>query len=506
MPLVKPEVVAPFAIVDERLHDHLRHAEQLRSRHGFRDYISQFGFYDLGELTDAQMFALVAARNTAPLIDLLRIPRGRDTRGVGGHATYDLFRRKTSLGPGIQAFLASSPSSDQEWEVLRDPEDIPEAIPEDLLLRRLAPQEFLRRLTEGELLRSAWIQDEIDDTHQTPTETPDTQTRRRETASQDDARPYGYLLLDASESMGTARDRRDEVARGLALAFLLSQFDSGNPTVLHLFRHELSPQLGGEGRPSFESAVAAILAHSHEGMTNLQGALKLLTETMTARQARVDIVLITDGVTRLTDNPVGDSHLHTFLVGVRPEEFDAVGATQYQESLLKLKSWSDFMFRIEPSVMDQASVPRRQDVLDVARLLYGIEDEWASCASAERVKRIQIRLWNVHKFIERYRSHNAEADPEVDEANLNIMKAIEKYGRADSVEVARQNASQWTPVDRELMLSIEMKEQSGVLVGPSLGVKWRVKVKPQEFNDVFALILKMLRALAEKLKRRKRRR
>lgn len=503
---MKAEEVSPFAIVDEKLHEHLRRAEQQRSRLPFRDYIAQFGFYDLGELSEGQMFALVAARNTAPIIDLLQIPRGRDTREVGGHASYDLYRRKTSLGPALQAYLTSSPSYEQEWEVLRDPEDIPEAIPEDLLLRRLAPREFLRRLAEGELLRSAWLQDETSDEDQSPREVPEDQIRGRDSASKEDARPYGYLLLDASESMGTARDRRDEVARGLALAFLLSQFESGNPTVLHLFRHELSPTLGGEGRPAFESAVAAILAHSHEGMTNLQGALKLLTETMKTRYDRIDIALITDGVTRLTDNPLGEAHLHTFLVGVRPEEFDAISATQYQESLLKLKSWSDFMFRIEPSIMDQASVPRRQDVLDVARLLYGLEEEWGGCASAERVRRVQVRLWNIHKFLDRYRAHNPGADPEIDEANVHVMQAIEKYGRADSVEVARVNSSQWTPVDRDLMLSLETREQVGVLGGPSLGVKWIEKSRPQELNDIFEVILKLLRALADKLTRRRRRR
>ncbi len=316
MPVLKAEDVVSFVISDQRVQEHLRHAEQRRSRLGFRDFVAQFGIHDLGELTESQIFAFVAARNTSPLIDLLQIPRGKDATGESAHGTYDLHRQKTSLGPSLREFLGSPPMIDQEWEVLRDPEDIPEAIPEDLLLRRLAPKEFLRRLTEGELLRSAWVQEDIDPLKETPIETQDLAIRHQEKAAKVDARPFGYLLLDASESMGSGRDRRNEVARGIALAFLLSQFESGNPTVVHLFRHELSPLIGGEGRAAFESAVSAVLAHSHEGMTSLQGALKILADSMRQDHARIDIVVITDGVTRLLQNPVEDAHLHTFLVGV----------------------------------------------------------------------------------------------------------------------------------------------------------------------------------------------
>lgn len=499
MPLLKVDEVASFVISDDKIWEHLKRNEHRRSQLGFRDFASQFGIHDLGEISESQLMALVAARNTAPIIDLLRIPSGKSQYG-SGMATYDLHRRKTSLAPSITELLASAPTSEQEWEVLRDPEDIPQAIPEDLLLRRLAPQEFLRRLTEGELLRNAWIQDDYDSKAQQENETQDKSNRPEQGATTEDARPYGYLLLDASESMGSGRDRRDEVARGLALAYLLSQFESGNPTVLYLFRHELSPAFGGESRTAFESAVCAILSHSHEGMTNLQGALKLLSEAMRVHHGRVDIALITDGVTRLTANPVEGSHLHTFLVGVRPEEFDKFGAEQYQESLIQLRSWSDFMFRIDPDIMKTASIPRREDVLDFGRMLFGLEEEAAACASPDKVRRVQTRLNNLFALIARYREYHGSKDSDVERLWDDTLKAVEKVGRADAEAVAKHNLEGWTNLDRDLMLSLETRELRTVLDPEVLGAKWGAVAIPAEVTSPWENLKAILRYVKRKVR------
>lgn len=483
VPLLKVDEVASFVISDDKVWDHLRRSEFRRSQMGFREFASQFGIHDLGEVSEGQLMAIVAARNTAPIIDLLRIPSGKSRLGAAGLATYDLHRRKTSLGPMLSELLASAPTSEQEWEVLRDPEDIPQAIPEDLLLRRLAPQEFLRRLTEGELIRSAWVQDDDETTATQEIETQDQSSRPEEGSTSEDARPYGYLLLDASESMGSGRDRRDEVARGLALAYLLSQFESGNPTVLYLFRHELSPVFGGESRTAFESAVCAILSHSHEGMTNLQGALKLLSDAMRVHHSRVDIALITDGVTRLTANPVEGSHLHTFLVGVRPEEFDKFGAEQYQESLIQLRSWSDFMFRIDPEVMKTASIPRREDVLDFSRMLFGLEEETAGVASEDKVKRIQMRLSNLSALIARFREFHGSHDADVEAVWRETQQAIEKIGKADPAALAKRNIEGWTNLDRDLMLTLETRELRSVIEPATLGAKWGLRAVPVQVTS-----------------------
>ena len=501
MPLVKPEDVVSFVIADDKIRDHLRRSELARSRVPFRDYIANFGVYDLGEVSAEQMFALVAARNTAPIIDLLQIPRGRDLLAGPAAASYDIHREKTSLGPAVHSFLSQVPSAERDLEVLRDAEDIPEAVPEDLLLRRLAPQEFLRRLTEGELLRSAWVQDDLDDLKMAEILEQDSAARPESSVAKDDGRPRGYLLLDTSESMGSGRDKRGEVARGLALAYLLSQYESGNPTVLYLFRHELSAEIGGEGRIAFESAVSAVLAHSYEGMTHLQEALRLLSENMKVKYSRVDIALISDGATRLTENPVPDTHLHTFLVGVRPEELDSFGAKQYQESLLKLREWSDFFFGMEPEILKRASVPRKEDVLDAARLLYGLEREWEVAATPDKVRRMKGRVQNLIRLCERYREIERR-DEEIEAVLVQAHAAQTKYGAANPEEVVLANSPQWNPVDRELAMAIEVRECGSILRGPTLGPKWTVQTQSaSELANPIEVLKELLRAFKIWLRR-----
>lgn len=503
MPLVRVEEVASFVISDDRTKDHLRRCENARSRQGFREYCAQFGIHDLGEVTEYQMFSLIAARNTAPIIDLLQIPGGKDSKGKDDRS-YDLRRRKTTLGPAIQSFLDPVPSHDQEWEVLRDPEDIPEAIPEDLLLRRLAPKEFLRRLAEGELLRSAWVQDDLDDLLHAPIEAPEESLDPNQDSGKEDKHPFGYLLLDASDSMGTGRDRRDEVARGIALAFLRTQFEAGNPTYLYLFSHELSPAFGGESRAAFESAVAAILAHPYQGMTNLQGSLKLLAERMLLTTERVDIALITDGVTRMTECPLGDAHLHTFLVGVTPEEFDPFAAGQYQDSLVKLNHWSDFMFRIDPSLMASASTPRREDVLDFGKILYGIETEIASVGSAGMCKRVFARIWNLLALIARYKEHNGAVDPEVDELFTWAKNIHGSVAAHDPSRVAFDNAAKWTPVERDLTLAVEQRELRTIFDDQEISIAVVDKTQTSSAN-LFEALAMLLKAIKRLLRRRRRR-
>ncbi|MBC8063501.1 MAG: hypothetical protein H7Y17_01625, partial [Chlorobia bacterium] len=93
LPVLKVEDVVSFVVADEDVRDHLRRSEFQRARVGFRDYVAGYGIHDLGEITESQMFALVAARNAASLIDLLRIPRGKDRTTNKAYASYDLHRR-----------------------------------------------------------------------------------------------------------------------------------------------------------------------------------------------------------------------------------------------------------------------------------------------------------------------------------------------------------------------------------------------------------------------------
>jgi len=328
MGLVDPEALLHKLILSDSSRGHLERSESRRARLRFDEYLAQLGIDDLGELSASQALCTVAARNLSPAIDLLQIPQGKPPREDDAHRAYDVFRQKTSLGPGLNEYLDQVPDESSELAVLRDPEEIPSAVPEDLLLRRRAPKEFLRRLTEGELLRNAWIHQEEGALLEQDRELPESALNPDGKGGLDETGIFGYLLLDGSESMGSDRDRRSVAARGLALAFLLSQFEAGNPTVVRIFRSKLSAPFGGEGEAKFHEAVSAVLQHGHEGMTNLQDTLGELAKSMVEKGSRADVALITDGITRLGTNPLEGAHLHQFLIGDRPEEMEKLKKEQ----------------------------------------------------------------------------------------------------------------------------------------------------------------------------------
>lgn len=464
MPNLRAEDVSYGVIADERVRAHLDREAQYRSATAFHVHCSKLGIHDLGEVNPDQLFALVASRNVGSAIDLLRIPKGNPRSQDGPPKSYDIHRAKTSFGPGVHAFLGSSPETDQEWAILRDPEDIPEAVPEDLLLRRLAPKEFLRRLAEGELVREAWIQDEIDvDADITTSALEEAAASKNSQDEAGETIPVSYLLLDASESMDTKKDFRNQVARGIALAFVLSQYEAGNPVYVCLFRHELSPLYGGSDRTGFEEAVSVVLEHPCSGMTYLQGALRLLSGIVKRQSTRIDIALVTDGISRLHENPLEGTHLHTFLLGVRPEEFDKVMVTQYSEASETLASWSDFFLRFPAEVMSRAAVPTLEDVLDAGQTLYGIEDEVATAASIEKIKRLRNRVQNVRLMAERFRNANSVSVPAIEDLLVQLKELTERVGKIDTNEQIQRNSRDWSVIDRDMNVAIEMRQLKSLL-------------------------------------------
>ncbi len=496
MPLLEIEKSGRIIVAEPSLKSHLTKAEETRSRLKFHEYVRQFGIFDLGEMTTSQLFALVAARNIAPAIDLIRIPKGKNKHGFDGLSGYDQNRPKSSIGAAMLQFITPSPSLNQEWEILRDPEDIPEAAPEDLLLRRLAPKEFLRRMTEGELLKSTWTQEEEDDLLNQEKLSPD-QSIVQEQSAEEDHSPYGYVLLDASESMGSARDCRGEIARGLALSFLLNQFENGNPCIVYLFRSDLSMPIGGDNRHEFERAVGAILGHDHKGMTNLQGTLGAMAEHLLQDRERVDIALITDGITRLTENPLGDAHLHTFLLGAAPEELDKQGEIQYRDSLLKLDYWSDFCLKFGSEEMNWVSIPDVKDIISLAPLLHSFEVEFIQAASSDKVRQLQRRLANIKALLDRFQTLNEPKSDPIINLEIRTNDLIEKYGSLDPVNVSRENSLKWTQVDRDLSLMLETRELRGVLSEKLIPDGFSLHGKGQQFGNLWEmlwnLILQLLR-------------
>lgn len=484
MPLIDPALLQRSLVADPLLLEHLRQREDLHRRLRFSDFMSECGILDIGELNFDQLKAFIAARRLAGTIDLLRIPSGKShTR-----PNYAFNRPHTSINVALRDYLTPSPADEYEIGVLRDPEDIPLAVPEDLLLRRKAPKEFLRRLTTGELLRNAYLQAEIDPLRWEPTP----EEASQEEHQQEDLRPRGYLLLDASESMGTSRDPRGSVARGLAIAFLWSQYESGNPSFLRFFSGHLSEPYGGSTRREFLAAIAEALTHSNSGMTSLQNSLGELCKSQLGAGGRVDIVLITDGLTRLTEDPTHSSHLHTYLLGERPEQFDRFSDKQYEASLHALEDWSDHFFFIGPDHIAEAVVPRLRDVFDVGRGLASVERELRTASSAAKIDRIKNRLRNIEFFASLYleKTHHDE----VANIRAEAQRLSAEWCVKPSQALAMENAESLTAMDRDLLIGLEQRELRSSLDAPeALAAELDFKsVREMDFREFLRHFLSLL--------------
>lgn len=475
------------------------------SRYSLADDIRHAGIQDLGELTPEQALCFVAARNLQPCISLLGLPfNPRVLEDQSTAQSYDVYRPKTTIGPALKEFMAKFPGDDSEFAVLHDPEDIPEAVPEDLLLRRHAPKEFLRRMTEGELIKNSWIHQEVEEelTGTGAGEEPDLSIVE---SDGDGIAPFhGYLLLDASESMGTGRDPRGIVARGLALAYLKSQYIRGNPTVLYLFRQTLSNAFGGVDRAGYSDAVSVVLKHSHDGLTNLQDNLGALAAIYSMGSERTDIALITDGITRLTKNPLSGAHLHTFLLGEKPEEFDKFTAAQYADSKKLLREWSAFFYTIEPGALREAIAPHAHDVLSLIPAAERAIDELESVVSRKYTAQLLRRLKIVHTLIqEMEKVYGKSIDPKIDQ----LKERIAPYLQSQRVEELKQQADEhmrdMSTLDRETMMALEKRQTQSILTSGPIGfTPKRTETVRSEISPWQAFLL-FLMTMVQTLSRKK---
>ncbi len=459
-----PERMLRFVISSEEVNQRLERRLLRRRQHPFHELYESIGILDFGELDGVQVLALVAARNFMMTMDLLDIPQRKGPRPED--AKEDLNLPQTSIGPSFRQFLCDVPSSDYDFDVLTDPEQVPMAVPEDLMLRRRAPREFLRKMTEGELMRYSWLEHEqelLDDTEEEQEQ--ETPSVLEADSGEEKRGVFGHLLLDASESMGWERDTRNIAGRGLALAFHFAQMEAGNPIHLHLFRSHLEEEMSADESRGHAQVAAAILTHDHSGMTGLQSTLEELVPRLQERAERVDIVLITDGLTRLTKNPLNGVHLHTFLLGDQSLDREKGNLEQVKDAEEKLFQWSDYFFELSPGLMAEACVPLRQDVLLMEHVLENFEADVRGAATAAFVRQVHQRALNLRTLVRAYREAHPGADAEIDALHKRATSLCNHIAVSDPVALAMENTAEWNQADRDAAIGLEDREVRSVLKG-----------------------------------------
>lgn len=372
----------------------------------------------LADLLPPQLAMFIAARNAAALVEDLEVPTGASPQPAGDatlvqHSSRPPLEAALHLGASLERDL---PTDTMDVGYARSIEDVPRIFPLQWLWEDVQPAWFYTKLAQHELLLPRWRQVER------LSEPAPGGTRGQEPAGQRAAaefsRQHAYVLLDTSSTMQD-HDRRGTVARGLALAFVRKGYRDGAYLNLRPFAAEVGELLSGHSRPDFSAIVRRVISVPNAGQTRIQAALEQAVHDLQNLGAcrGAQIMLITDGISRLGRNPLNGETLHTFILGDLFEEEGQEG------TLPTLRRWSRTFRRIWTSRFPELLAPTWEDCQAALAVLDKLRE---ACGSDKGQRPALARVArNLRFLIDQFRrSASASAlPPDVESMEARLQSA-----------------------------------------------------------------------------------
>ncbi|NLI78605.1 MAG: VWA domain-containing protein [Candidatus Riflebacteria bacterium] len=419
-------------------------------------YLRQFGL-TLGDLRPPQVSMFLAARKLAGVVRELQIPVAACARpdgkpmltvrqgeggapgltaspGVSGSPGFSGERgavrpAETSRSASGVAGRASRPPTDEvKLGFLRATEDLPSIFPGQWLMEEVTPDWFYYKLATHDLSLPQWQQEEpAGDGGGVFTGGGEWRAGR---GVGEVRRQHAYLLLDVSGSMIDS-DRRGTVARGLALAFVLEGWRQGSRLHLRPFATEVGDLLSGSSFAQFRKIVHRIISLENAGGTGIQAALEQAAAEIRAggRFARADIMLITDGVSRLGRNPLESERLHCFVLGA---DQWCDGAVEH-ETITRLKEWSTTWHRMRAEGFGEIVRPEAEDLAELLQVFGGLTPEILADLAPERRAEVAAALANALYLEEQFRANQGEGGtgfPALRKRLKALQREVGKVGQA----------------------------------------------------------------------------
>ena len=334
-------------------------------------YLGEFGLA-LAELTPAQTAMFLAARNVAGYVDDLVVPIAtrNDATGEPLLVERETDRMLALTAPDAEPQGGRLPENDMDVTLLHNIEDLPRIFPSQWLIEDVQPDLFYLRAIEGELLVPEW---------QRPTQRPrdaDEEMPERELteafARANATKQHAYLLLDTSRTMND-HDRRGTIARGLALAFLRKGQQQRARLHLRPFTAEVGDLSSGVGQESLAAIARRVVGLKNAGQTRIQTALEQAVADIRQEGPvrAADIMLISDGISKLRAKPHERERLHTFIVGDMFED-ESTGGT-----VATLKSWSTTFTRLWKNRFAELLTPTSADLHAAGAVLESLVEQAA---------------------------------------------------------------------------------------------------------------------------------
>jgi len=399
------------------------------------DLISYLAEYDLTlvDLAPEQLSMFVAARNLAHRVRGLEVDVGSQHREDGDA----LAERQTDRVLDLTAYDSQSleshlPADEMEVDRIRGVEDLSRIFPLQWMWESAWPELFWIKLAQRELLMPEW---------QRPAEKPrdaSEPSSQRELADEpcaaQAARQHAYVLLDTSSTMQD-RDRRGTVARGLALEFLRRGHQQRIQLNVRPFAAEVGPLSSGAGPDAYHAIVRRIVELPNSGQTRIQTALEQAVDDIRSQGPcrGASILLITDGISRLTANPLAGETLHTFILGDLFEDKEKTG------TISTLKAWSHTFHRVWGNQFSEILAPAWRDCQTAGRLLEAALETRANDPAAFEPGKLDRLLRNVQLLVKEYRrslGKETPVEPEVVslEKQLTRVEVMLRVARTQSPE------------------------------------------------------------------------
>jgi len=366
-------------------------ARRRRSRNESLDLVRYLALFDLdlGEIPPEQVAMFIAARGAAEYVEDMAIPIASRPQADEEVSLHEIETEDPIALTGYHDDPVGDdiPSNDMDVAMIQSSEQLPRIFPTQWLLEDICPEAFYTKVAQRELLMPEW---------QRPTGRPedsyDDSPFRELVEDQgvpDTPKQHAYLLLDTSRTMSD-HDRRGTVARGLALAFLLKGHQQRSQLNFRPFTDDVAELVSGSSRDDFCDLARRVAAIPNGGQTRIQTALEQAVNDVRREGPclRADIMLITDGISRLTQNPLDAENLHTFLVSDLMAEDESTGVIR------TLRDWSRTFRRVWKSRFQEILTPTLADLQAANRQLQALTEK-AADGTDDEIARLHQMLENV---------------------------------------------------------------------------------------------------------------
>lgn len=474
----------------------------LRLKEDLETYLLRFGILDIGAVNPQQLHMFLAAKNIVPLLEHINL-RGR----VNQQADQGL--QANFISEGIDASKldraelreASLPTHQVDIDYISSLQDIYDMLPEYWGLWWSNPDLFVDRLLKGQIPRLVPLAPQASTQEQAEQMREIGMSRATVNPQYDPNTKEAYTLLDVSESTASG-DQRGIVMRGMALAFTNEARQLEFSLRFRAFTTELAELIFGADRKAFLAIVEKIISQPASGQTDIQHALQQCAEDIAQSKSVFppEILIITDGASRLTENPLNGARLHTFIVEPRRTSFDPRNIDEYSRSTIALMNWSSSSTRFEAKFLPHVLRPSPSDLESFRTQLDSLEEDLKTIYSQGMFKVIQQRVLNIKYLLEQYELHGGDvSDRQFVELSTSVKGSQSILDKIDCNTLVAANCAQLNSVDLENIRQLEKirlqnASPTSKSIGESAGVSMASLAAGEHISlaDLFRMMIRAI--------------